>query len=157
MQPAVAGGGGLVNTEITFLKCSHCAKTCGKRVETVIQPDSCAFGITNLNGKLACMGAAPDELPAGNFGSSCDGCTVTGTVLSCSRCADGKEGGRATQISTNDCAAFTNLFGDLACMTKTISPAITKSVEVQPAEAQLDEAHRDAVQSSSPKTAHDEL
>mmetsp|Transcript_19803 Transcript_19803/g.31620 ORF Transcript_19803/g.31620 Transcript_19803/m.31620 type:complete len:169 (-) Transcript_19803:47-553(-) len=74
----------------SVLFCSHCAKTCGKRVEAKLDLAACrasgSVEFVNRDGTLKCEAPLPpnaEGLPEGTFEASCAGCSVADGTLTC--------------------------------------------------------------------------
>lgn len=105
-----------------YLLCSHCTKTCGKHVESSLDLSSCKSEdgdiIFNQDGNLKCEDPLPsnqDNLPYGSFSSSCYGCSLSGSLLSCSACIDDDRVRRSSSIDLNTCRYVGNVMGHLTC------------------------------------------
>eukprot|EP00933_Yihiella_yeosuensis_P011803 TRINITY_DN119528_c0_g1_i1.p1 TRINITY_DN119528_c0_g1~~TRINITY_DN119528_c0_g1_i1.p1 ORF type:complete len:175 (+),score=27.61 TRINITY_DN119528_c0_g1_i1:168-692(+) len=108
--------------EENMLLCSHCAKACGKRIESSVDLSSCNWQdggkIINHDGTLRCEDPLPpngDNLPQGTFSGSCHGCKVEGDLLECVACLDGAQNRHLTSIRLSACTHFGNKEGELAC------------------------------------------
>lgn len=109
--------------------CSHCAKTCGKRVAAELALPCEGGVISNSDGVLVCRPANGEELPDGTFADSCHGCHVVDGALLCSGCLDGTGKSHATTITMGTCATFGNEQGKLVCLSAGEDPISTEAAE----------------------------
>lgn len=105
-----------------MLICSDCPKSCGTRIEASIDLGKCKVedgaNIYNHNGELKCDEPLPgnaENLPHGSFSSSCHGCSIAGTILTCTDCLDGAKERHLSSIDTSTCKSFGNNHGKLEC------------------------------------------
>ena len=103
-----------------LLRCTHCPKTCGTRVESSIAVEACAaFG--NSGGQLICDAPANGEgIPAGSYTGSCGGCTMddAGETLTCTHCTGADGAHHSSSLSVHSCGEgeqLGNADGQLAC------------------------------------------
>ena len=100
------------------LRCTHCSKTCGKRVLSEQSwTGNCDGTISNRDGALMCLPSNAANLPPGNFEGSCHGCSATETVLSCAGCLDSAGTSHPASVDVAGCTGgFGNEQGKLVCM-----------------------------------------
>lgn len=104
------------------LFCSDCTKTCGARITSQIDLSKCKVedgaNIYNSNGQLTCREPLPsnqDNLPAGSYSSSCHGCSVTQSKLTCTACLDAAKERHLSSIDFPGCKSLGNNHGKLQC------------------------------------------
>lgn len=110
-----------------LLTCAQCRDASGRRHETSYEPKRCPppGKLDNANGMLRCTGLPNgDNIPAGGYRDSCQGCTFDGSVLSCSHCStsDGRQLASSYDLSPCRrkrrgacCVSFDNADGVLRC------------------------------------------
>ena len=131
----------LEDGEASVLACSHCEKPCGARIPSRLDTSSCTDGstVTNSAGKLSCKPPPPinaPDVPTGTYLGSCNGCTVTDDLLSCSECTDGAGNKHATslRLDTCDVSTISNEQGSLSCALRPRELAEERQGSAQPAE-----------------------
>lgn len=105
------------------LYCSHCMKSCGKRVMAILYDvKKCKVGdgakIYNFDGSLVCEDPLPENdggIPDGTYQFSCYGCSMVEMNLTCTACLDEARGRHHTTIPITGCSSFGNLAGKLQC------------------------------------------
>lgn len=105
------------------LRCSHCAKKCGRRVPSELSVNCDMGSLVNTDGKLTCQPKNADHLPPGTYSSSCHGCSISDTALSCV-CLDGAGAAHSASILLAGCLDIGNEQGKLVCTTRS---AVTSS------------------------------
>lgn len=83
---------------------------------------ACTFSACSSDSDSGSSGAGcSNSLPAGSFAKSCSGCTMEGSVLSCTGCGDGAGANPSAKIDTCSCASadatqgISNNHGVLTC------------------------------------------
>lgn len=106
-----------------MLTCTHCAKPCGARVESVLQLSSCGEDqtVTNVAGILKCKELRPEnaaDVPEGTYLTSCYRCQLNGGILACT-CLNGAGDAFETSLPLGGCQPGTavNEEGNLVCST----------------------------------------
>jgi len=101
------------------LLCSHCRKPCGAQVQSSISISSCeSRTFSNSAGHLICDEPAlsnSDNIPLGTYSNSCNGCSVTEEILSCSQCRSPDGLLHASQVNFSNCEGIENDNGILLC------------------------------------------